>query len=183
VRLWDGRNLRENLDLGMKRGLHMSSYECCVTRRALPAAGGFGILCGMDGLRFACQPGCTNCCNVRGYVYLTEKDLQNAAAYVGMTAAEFEAKYIYRTRHVLRLRKPPRSQCHFLVESGCSIHAVKPTQCRTFPFWPDLVESRRSWQSAAKFCPGIGTGSLIQIGTAMEIADEMKRAYPTHYGR
>ena len=142
-----------------------------------------GLLCSgcMDELRFACQPGCTNCCNVKGYVYLTEVDLVNAAAFIGMTPADFEAKYIYRTRHSLRLRKPRGSQCHFLRDAACSIHPAKPTQCRTFPFWPDLIEDRQSWQATARFCPGIGTGPLIQIGTAMEIAAEMKRAYPTHY--
>jgi hypothetical protein len=33
----------------------------------------------------------------------------------------------------------------------------------------------------ARSCPGIGTGALIQIGTAVEIADEMRRAYPDMY--
>lgn len=135
----------------------------------------------MDGLRFACQPGCINCCNVRGYVYLTEPDLVKAAAYVGMSPADFEAKYVIRYRRTLRLRKPRQSQCHFLLETGCSIHPAKPTQCRTFPFWPDLVRHRRQWRAAARYCPGIGTGPLVQIGTAMQIADEMKSAYPTHY--
>jgi uncharacterized protein len=60
----------------------------------------------MDGFRFACIPGCTNCCRQTGYVYLTEEDLKRAAAFVGMSAAKFEAAYVYRTRHLLRLRKP-----------------------------------------------------------------------------
>jgi len=41
----------------------------------------------MDGLRFTCQPGCTNCCNQQGFVYLTETDLVRAAAFLGMTPA------------------------------------------------------------------------------------------------
>lgn len=116
-----------------------------------------------------------------GYVYLTEDDLRNAATHLGMTAAAFEAKYVYRTRHMRRLRKPRASQCHFLGEGGCSIHPVKPVQCRLFPFWPELVESRREWRTTGRWCPGIGQGPLIQIGEAMEVASEMKRAYPDHY--
>lgn len=135
----------------------------------------------MDGLRFACQPGCTKCCRVRGFVYLSEDDIVRAAAYLGITAAEFEAKYVVRFAHVIRFRKPLNAECHFLTADGCSIHSAKPTQCRLFPFWPELVESRTAWRRTGQMCPGIGKGELIQIGTACEIADEMKRAYPTMY--
>jgi uncharacterized protein len=132
-------------------------------------------------LRFECQPGCTNCCNQSGYVYLTEEDLRKAAKFVSMSARDFERKYVYRTRHQLRFRKPRKKQCPFLLEDGCSIHPAKPTQCRTFPFWPELVEDREEWECAKRFCPGIGKGALIQIGDAMEIAEQQRRAYPQMY--
>ena len=132
-------------------------------------------------LRFSCQRGCINCCDQRGFVYLTEEDLSAAAKFVGMSRIQFESQFVYRTRHFLRLRKPRNSQCHFLRDGGCAIHPAKPTQCRVFPFWPELVENRKSWNETAKYCPGIGTGPLIQIGTALEIAEEMKSAYPEMY--
>jgi len=66
----------------------------------------------LKGVRFACQPGCTNCCRRRGYVYLTEEDIGRAALYLGMSAAEFEGKYVYRTRHLRRLRKPRSGSEH-----------------------------------------------------------------------
>jgi len=47
--------------------------------------------------------------------------------------------------------------------------------------WPELVESKREWNNTAKYCPGIGKGPLIQIGTAMEIAQEQRLAYPDMY--
>jgi len=132
-------------------------------------------------LRFECQPGCTACCDQEGMVYLTEDDLKKAAKFVGMTARAFEKKYVYRTKNSLRLRKPPEKQCPFLKSHGCSIHPAKPTQCRTFPFWPELVENRLAWQGTKRYCPGIGKGPLIQIGTAMEIAEEQRKAYPDDY--
>lgn len=134
-----------------------------------------------DGIRFTCQPGCTKCCEVSGYVYLSEDDLPNAAAYLGLTPTDFEEKYVFRTRHMRRLRKPRGAQCHFLKDGGCAIHPVKPVQCRLFPFWPELVESRRAWKSTGRWCPGVGQGPLIQIAQALEVASEMKRAYPDHY--
>lgn len=127
-------------------------------------------------IRFTCQRGCINCCDQSGFVYLTEADVTRAAQFVGMTQRSFEARYLYRTKNLRRFRKPKDRQCPFLEESGCSIHPAKPTQCRTFPFWPELVESRREWSRVAKYCPGIGKGPLIQIGEAMERAEEQRRA-------
>jgi uncharacterized protein len=135
----------------------------------------------MDGLRFACVPGCTNCCRVQGWVYITEGDLQQAAAFLKLSPADFEARYVVRTKRTLRLRKPKGAQCHFLQDGGCQIHPAKPTQCRLFPFWPELVENRDQWNQAAENCPGINNGPLIRIGDAMEVAQEMRRAYPSQY--
>jgi len=134
-----------------------------------------------QGLRFECQPGCTECCQQRGFVYLTEADLVQAAAFLGMTPAAFERRYVYRTRKRLRLRVPSDSTCHFLVGDGCSIHPAKPTQCRIFPFWPELVESRREWKKTARYCPGMGKGPLIQIETARDEAREMREQHPEMY--
>jgi Fe-S-cluster containining protein len=131
--------------------------------------------------RFACQPGCVACCTQKGWVYLTEDDIARAAAFLGMTAAAFEKRYVYRTRNQRRLRMAEASACPFLVESGCSIHPAKPTQCRIFPFWPELVESRKEWFGAARYCPGIGKGELVQIEAASAQAAEMRVAYPHMY--
>ena len=114
-------------------------------------------------------------------MHLTEADVVRAAEFLGMTAAAFERKYVYRTRNRIRLRVPVQSTCHFLYEGGCSIHPAKPTQCRIFPFWPELVESRREWAKTARYCPGMGKGPLIQIANARLQAEEMRQAYPEMY--
>jgi Fe-S-cluster containining protein len=126
------------------------------------------------GLRFECQPGCTECCRQQGFVYLTESDLARAAGFIGLTAKTFERRYVYRTRNKLRLRVPRGSQCHFLVEHGCSIHPAKPVQCSVFPFWPALVDRQREWKKTARYCPGIGKGPLIQIEVARKLGAEFR---------
>ena len=135
----------------------------------------------MRPLRFNCQKGCIDCCNTSGYVYLSVQDLVRAAEFLGLGAAQFERRYVYRTRHLLRLRKPPLGQCPFLAGHGCLIHPVKPTQCRLYPFWPEIVESAAAWRAEAVRCRGIGKGHLIQIGTALEQAHQMRAAYPSMY--
>lgn len=48
---------------------------------------------------------------------------------------------------------PPSSSsagCVFLDPFGkCSIYPVRPIQCRTYPFWPSLLEDRETWESEA----------------------------------
>ena len=134
-----------------------------------------------EGLRFECQTGCTACCEQRGFVYLTDDDIARAAAFLGLTAAAFERQYVFRTKNRARLRVPRDANCHFLMAEGCSIHPAKPAQCRIFPFWPELVESRREWKKTARYCPGIGKGPLIQIEQARSQAQEMRESHPALY--
>jgi Fe-S-cluster containining protein len=102
-------------------------------------------------MRFTCQRGCTNCCTQQGYVYLTEEDIVRAAKFLGMKPAVFEKRYVYRTSNQRRLRISAASRCYFLEDGGCSIHPAKPTQCRIFPFWPELVSNKRKWLSTARY--------------------------------
>ena len=134
----------------------------------------------MGELRFECQKGCTKCCELDGHIYLTEEDVQKAAAYLNLTPKAFETRYIYRTRNFRRIRKAEGGRCPFL-DNGCTIHPAKPTQCRLFPFWPEIVGRPGRWAATSRYCPGIGKGPLIQIRDAREIAAEMKTAYPTMY--
>ena len=114
-------------------------------------------------------------------MYLTEGDIARAARFLGMRAAAFEKRYIYRTKNLRRLRMPREGRCCFLRPDGCAIHPAKPTQCRIFPFWPELTESRREWHRTAAWCPGIGRGELVQIETAQTLAQEMRASYPSMY--
>ncbi|MDE3196509.1 MAG: YkgJ family cysteine cluster protein [Acidobacteriota bacterium] len=134
-------------------------------------------------IRFECQPGCTNCCDQQGFVYLTEDDIARLAAFVGMKQDAFEKQYVFRTRNLRRLRVPRHAQCWFLKDGGCSVHPAKPVQCRAFPFWPELMKSARAWKSAGKYCPGIGKGPLVNIELAAKTATEMRQAHPALYDR
>ena len=132
-------------------------------------------------MRFACQPGCTACCRQKGFVYLAAGDLERIAGFLGVAVAEFEKRHVYRTRHRMRLRVARESPCGFLRADGCAIHAVKPTQCRTFPYWPELVDAARQWRQVARYCPGIGQGELVHIEAARGEARRMREAYPGMY--
>jgi Fe-S-cluster containining protein len=132
-------------------------------------------------LRFECQPGCTACCEKQGFVYLTEDDITRLADYLKLTQADFEDRFVFRTKNLRRLRVPRHAQCEFLMGGGCSVHVAKPTQCATFPFWPELLDSRKEWHQAGRLCPGIGKGELIRIESANAAAERMRAAHPHLY--
>ena len=132
-------------------------------------------------MRFECQAGCTACCEQHGYVYLTEEDIVRIAGHLGLEVAEFEERSVFRTKNLRRLRVPGPVRCEFLRDGGCSIHEVKPVQCRTFPYWPELVGHKKHWEDTGKYCPGIGKGELVNITVAREVAAEMKVAHPGLY--
>lgn len=46
--------------------------------------------------------------------------------------------------------------CIFL-ENGklCSVYDLRPVQCRTFPYWPEVMESRETWNAEKLECEGI----------------------------
>jgi hypothetical protein len=100
------------------------------------------------------------------------------AAFLAIGPDLFERRYVYRTKNLRRLRVPRHAQCTFLKADGCSVHVAKPLQCRTFPFWPELVDSKREWLKTADWCPGIGKGPLVNIETARGIAQTMRDGNP-----
>jgi Fe-S-cluster containining protein len=131
-------------------------------------------------MRFSCQPGCTRCCTEKGWVYLGAEDMPRLAAFLGMTTDEFQRRYVYATKHHLRLRRE-RGQCPFLNAEGCSVHPAKPTQCRVFPFWPELTEDKQVLKETAQWCPGIGKGDIVPVESLKQSAREMRKAYPHMY--
>jgi hypothetical protein len=137
-----------------------------------------GVEVGRFNFRFECQAGCTNCCTQTGHVYLTADDIERLACFAGLPREKFEEKYITRRDTHPRLRMRLGERCYFLLDGGCSVHAAKPLQCRIFPYWPENVDSRASWHRLRKYCPGIGAGALVQIGTVRREAETYREAFP-----
>jgi uncharacterized protein len=77
-----------------------------------------------------------------------------------VTERAFEAQYCERIEGHLSFKSRDRA-CIFLVGGRCSVYALRPAQCRTFPFWPELLADERAWErDVASFCPGVGQGPV-----------------------
>ena len=48
--------------------------------------------------------------------------------------------------------------CIFLKENRCTVYKSRPIQCRTWPFWPENMNTKTWNNDIAKNCPGVGKG-------------------------
>jgi len=124
----------------------------------------------IGGLAFECQ-GCGQCCAgpEEGYVWVTDEEVAKIAKFLGLDEQIMRDAYVRRVgrRFSLRERMPSRD-CVFLGrdEQGrriCEIYPVRPTQCRTWPYWPGNLRCPEDWCRAARRCPGINLGRLYDF--------------------
>ncbi len=119
-----------------------------------------------DGLHFSCHQ-CGNCCTgPPGFVWVTDEEVGAMAAFLEITELEFRGRYAHQDLGRWTLNEVPSMHgydCVFLRrdEQGkalCSIYGARPTQCRTWPFWPENLKNRRAWRRAARHCAGMTAG-------------------------
>ena len=112
------------------------------------------------GLKFECQ-GSGKCCVTRegyGYVYVTLQDRRRFAKHLGITTARFTQDYCRKTNGFFHLIDGADGNCKFLKDKRCSAYEARPTQCRTWPFWPENMNAKAWKKEIASFCPGVGKG-------------------------
>jgi Fe-S-cluster containining protein len=115
-----------------------------------------------DGLRFRCTR-CGNCCTGEpGNVWVDDAEIDALSAFVGEARAEFVARFTKLGHRGRTLREKSNGDCVFYDrEQGCTVYAVRPRQCRTWPFWESNVRTEAAWERTRSVCPGAGTGDLI----------------------
>ena len=110
------------------------------------------------GLDFTCTR-CGLCCRGPGEVWFTQEEKAQALAAISGTPLADKAGSIWRPSGADEVIDVPADQaCPLLGPEGCTIQAVKPAQCRTYPFWPELLQSRGAWESEKGRCEGIDLG-------------------------
>lgn len=108
------------------------------------------------GLHFECT-GCGKCCTGSpGYVWVDQNEIKQIAQYLNISVEEFSRKYLRQVKGRLSLIEYSNPcDCVFLKEKKCQIYPVRPTQCRTYPWWPRTLKSEQEWKEAARECEGI----------------------------
>lgn len=117
-------------------------------------------------LRFECTQ-CGRCCTGGGayHVFLTRREAEAIRGELGLSAAWFRRRYLRRLdtgELTVALRDDGR--CGFLDAQGrCRVYAARPTQCRTYPFWPEVLRSKAAWRAEAARCEGIDRGAVVPL--------------------
>lgn len=120
------------------------------------------------GLKFSCTQ-CGNCCSgPPGFVWFDEAEAKTMAASLNLGVEQFLKTYARKLGgrwSLNEVRIAGKYDCIFLRRDSegkalCSIYKTRPQQCKTWPFWPELLESELAWKEASRRCPGMDTGKL-----------------------
>jgi uncharacterized protein len=125
-------------------------------------------------LRFACT-GCGACCtgDASRYVEAGPVEQEKIRAFLDISRAWFRRRYLTPVDETTDGLRIAHGRCVFLSDHGrCRIYPVRPMQCRTYPWWPEVVESDASWRHEARRCEGINRGARVPLAT---IAAALKR--------
>ena len=117
-----------------------------------------------DGLAFECTR-CGACCTgAPGYVWVDAAEIAALAAFRGESLDQFSRQFVRRVGDRLSLVERPGGDCIFWDKSvGCTVYPARPTQCRTWPFWPENIETREDWEHVTGVCPGSGSGRVFSV--------------------
>ena len=132
-------------------------------------------------LRFRCT-GCGQCCSGDPdyFVFLNDRESETIRRHLGVTLRWFKRRYLRRTpQGELVINNQGGGRCVFLdKDQRCRIYGVRPLQCRTYPFWPEVVNSRAMWRAEARRCEGIDHGQVIPVTRIRRLLARHKRAKP-----
>lgn len=128
-----------------------------------------------DGLQFKCT-GCGKCCTGEpGYVWVSPTEAESIASDLNLLVDEFYAQYTERKNGQYTLIEKENFDCIFFSDNQCTIYKNRPLQCRTYPFWPQVTQSRETWQNEALACEGINHAEA-KLYSAEEISQTLLEA-------
>ncbi len=102
-----------------------------------------------------CQGHC--CTGESGYIWVSPEEIKQMAEYFQLESSVFVKKYLLKVGYRFTLKEETYNDgfcCVFFdtIRKQCSIYLLRPSQCRTFPFWEYFKENVNE---VIKECPGI----------------------------
>lgn len=149
-------------------------------------------------MKFQCQESCGGkCCKIpKGqqlFVFLSWSDRVRLAKFLhkpvnkfalmaNFTSTRFKpsgGRFWFLKPLPVAKRKPHEpeveGQCRFLTDAGrCGVYEARPTQCRTWPMWPENM-NEATQEQFTKICPGIGKGDELSEDEVNAKLVEQKR--------
>jgi Fe-S-cluster containining protein len=146
---------------------------------------------GLDGVlpfRFQCQRSGRCCTGGTGFIWVEPDEVEGLAKAAGCELESFERQYLRRVhdprtgQERLSLREGAGHQggsgaaCALLEGTRhCTVYEARPRHCRSFPYWPSILESKEGFELARSTCPGIAP--LPDPATQAKAFEELAKLY------
>ena len=111
-----------------------------------------------NGLKFGCT-GCGKCCQNDGEVWFDSDEFAELADHLKLSHNEVLDQYSEKVmsgwikikNKVVQDNLGSADRCIFLDDDGkkCTVYEARPTQCRTYPYWPRLMNNESAWLEEA----------------------------------
>jgi len=106
----------------------------------------------------ACKNCAGNCCiGESGYIWVDPSKILDISNFLEIPLDSFYEKYLKKVKYRFSLKEIEYNggyKCIFFDEKKreCKIYDVRPTQCKTFPFWEHFKTNIKEVENE---CPGI----------------------------
>ncbi|MCX6991306.1 MAG: YkgJ family cysteine cluster protein [Chlamydiae bacterium] len=116
-----------------------------------------------EGLKFKCTQ-CGACCTgTPGYVWVSDEEIIEMSNFLKVTVEHFIKKFTRNVSGKRALLERPKTlpdlsvvyDCTFLKDNVCTLYNYRPRQCRTYPWWPENIASKKAWEDEGTRCEGI----------------------------
>ena len=116
-----------------------------------------------EGFRFGFDPTACEACGGRcctgeaGHVWVTQEEIMAISNALALDVGTFLKEYLVQTNNrfsLKELRIKGKLECVLLDSQTkrCAVYAVRPEQCKTYPFWDCF---RKNEKAAMSECPGV----------------------------
>lgn len=100
---------------------------------------------------------------------MSPRQIESLVRFLALPERTFRSRFLTEDEGgetVLKLK--PNGDCIFW-DDGCTVYPVRPRQCRTFPFWPENLESPEAWRELKTFCHGVDSGRLYPLSEIQRV--------------
>jgi len=93
-------------------------------------------------------------------VWVKPEEAERIVQRLGMSLEDFYAGYTRQVGGRTTLTERANGDCVLLKDGRCRVYELRPSQCKTFPFWPWHLDAPGDWEEVARECPGVNKGRL-----------------------
>lgn len=98
---------------------------------------------------------CGTCCQGEGGIFMAPEEIERIAGFLGLPSQVFRRQYCIEKNGKIYIHIREDGFCHFAKEGRCSIHPVKPSPCRKWPFFDAVLKDQANWEVASNSCPAL----------------------------